>query len=88
MEGGDLAPDGTVLGDEAFHRIGMGTDADAERDDAEFIALHLDALREEQAERFAKLSRNLGRESYEGLLALHPNSPRVEYWRRRAEELK
>ncbi len=87
MEGRDLAPDGTPLKDEAFHRIGMKTNAKAEQEDAAFVELHLDDLREAQAEELARISNKLGRKSYEDLLALHPNSPRFEQWKKRMEEL-
>lgn len=88
MEGRDLAHDGTPMKDETFHRKGMNTDAEGEKLDAEAVERSIDDLREAQAEELAKISPEIGRKSYEGLLALYPNNPRCAKWKKRLEELK
>lgn len=87
MEGRDISADGSLLKDETFHRKGMSTDGKGEKKDMEAIAESMDDFREAQAEMLAKIAPEIGRKSYEGLLKLHPNSPRFEKWKKRMEEL-
>ncbi len=88
MEGRDLDAKGRPLKDEAFHRKGMGTTPEQELVDAQAVEDSIDDLRERQAEDLAKISKTLGRRSYEDLLALYPDNPRVAKWKKRADELK